>query len=140
MKKLALAFGTILFLSTGSSAHTNNHKVIIENPQEGKVFHVDVEQFNKLVTSDKGTVLDVRTPGEWAEGTIAGAVKIDYYGDDFAKQIQKLDKSKPVFVYCKAGGRSSSAADILKENGFSKVFNLTGGITAWKKAGKKISK
>lgn len=58
-------------------------------------------------------ILDVRTAGEYADGHIPGAVMIDYYKNDFRQQINKLDKSKPVFVYCASGVRSSSAAKSL---------------------------
>ena len=108
--------------------------------QTSVIHDVDVSQFNKLVSSNKGIVLDVRTPEEWAEGTISNPTKINYYDDNFAEQIEKLDKNTPVFVYCKRGGRSSGAAKILEEKGFTKVFNLKGGITAWKEQGLKIEK
>lgn len=108
--------------------------------EEAKIYNVNVDQFAKLVKANKGIVLDVRTPGEWEEGTIADATKINYYDSDFAQQIEKLNKDEPVLVYCKKGGRSAGAAEILKEKGFTKVFNLEGGITAWKEAGKEVNK
>ena len=88
----------------------------------------------------EGTILDVRTPEEWAEGTIPKAEKMNYHDDDFASQVESLDKTKPVYIYCKRGGRSSSAAEILKEKGFKKVYNLDGGITAWNDEGFEIVK
>lgn len=104
------------------------------------ITNVNVNQFKELIVTHGGTILDVRTPEEWAEGTIANAEKIDYYSDNFATDIERLNKSEPVFVYCKKGGRSSSAAEILEENGFTKVYNLDGGITAWIDAGNEILK
>jgi rhodanese-related sulfurtransferase len=65
---------------------------------------------------------------------------MNYNSDDFASQIEKLDKTKPVFVYCKRGGRSAGAAEILKEKGFTKVYNLDGGITAWTEEGQEVVK
>ena len=65
---------------------------------------------------------------------------MNYNDDDFASQVEKLDKTKPVFVYCKRGGRSASAAEILKEKGFTKVYNLDGGITAWIDEGQEVVK
>ncbi len=146
MKNIILVLASILTLVIYSCSNNTNAEIapldeIAALMQQQKVIiNVNVEQFKKLVTSEKGTVLDVRTPGEWAEGTIANAEKIDYYNDNFATEIEKLDKTKPVFVYCKKGGRSSSAAEILKEKGFTKVFNLDGGISAWLDAGQEIVK
>ncbi len=76
-------------------------------------------------------ILDVRTEAETRFGMIEGAVHIDYKGDNFREELNKLDKNKPVLVYCAAGGRSSKTASILKELGFKEVHNLLGGYTAW---------
>lgn len=78
-------------------------------------------------------LVDVRTPGEWREGIIEGAVKIDVTSNSFEKQaINKLDKSKPVYLYCRTGGRSLVAAKILLEKGY-KVYNVEGGYKDWKR-------
>jgi rhodanese-related sulfurtransferase len=84
-------------------------------------------------------LLDVRTPEEFKSGYISGAKNLDYYDDNFAQQIAKLDKTKPVMVYCAKGGRSASAAEQLNQAGFSKVYDLTGGMYAWKAASKKMA-
>lgn len=95
-------------------------------------------EFETLLAKDKSVQLvDVRTPEEYAAGHLEGAKLIDFYLPDFAAQIGKLDKNKPVAVYCAAGGRSGSAADQLTKMGFAKVYDLAGGIRAWKSAGKK---
>lgn len=96
---------------------------------------VNAATFKKLIETKPGQVLDVRTPEEWAEGIISGAIKMNYYDKDFSKQLDKLDKTKPVYVYCKVGGRSGSAAKELEKKGFKLVYNLDGGIKAWDKAG-----
>ncbi|MCB0402985.1 MAG: rhodanese-like domain-containing protein [Flavobacteriales bacterium] len=134
MKKIALLL-MLLPSIMSVSAQTNTTE-----QEETRIFHVNVEQFAKLVDNDKGLILDVRTPGEWADGTIGNATRINYYDRDFADQVDKLDRETPILVYCKAGGRSMSAAEILQEKGFKKVFNLDGGITAWIKAGKNLTK
>ncbi len=102
---------------------------------------LNATEFEKKMTATKEkTILDVRTPGEYSEGHLADAKNIDYYKDDFKQQVSKLDKNKPVFVYCKAGGRSGSATEILTELGFTKIFDLQGGITSWKQANKPVTK
>lgn len=78
-------------------------------------------------------ILDVRTPAEFAEGYIPNAVNIDYYKPDFKTQVARLNKEQTYFVYCKAGGRSASAADIMRKEGFKNVVDLDGGITAWER-------
>ena len=97
---------------------------------------VNVDQFAKLVAKGDGQILDVRTPEEWTGGTIKDATKMNFYDKDFAEQLKKLDKTKPVLVYCKSGGRSGQAAKQMEKMGFTKVYNLTGGMNAWKAKGK----
>ena len=95
--------------------------------------------FEKMLNSDKTVQLvDVRTPDEFRGGHINGAVNYDFYAADFAKKLATLDKKRPVMVYCAAGGRSGSAAGQLKDLGFNKVYDLDGGMGAWREAGKKV--
>ncbi len=81
----------------------------------------------KVKTTKDAQLLDVRTPQEWEMGKIASSKCINYNDATFKQQIEKLDKNKPVFVYCAAGGRSSKAAPILQQAGFKYIYNLTGG-------------
>ena len=136
MKKTIVVLSSVILMSLyacsgNSNANATTQEVI---QQEEIIVDVTVNQFKDLIATE-GTVLDVRTPEEWAEGIIPNAKKMNFHDDDFASQVDHLDKTKPVFVYCKRGGRSASAAEILKEKGFTKVYNLDGGISAWKDAG-----
>ncbi len=81
----------------------------------------------KLKSSNGGQLIDVRTPEEYTEGKIENAQNIDFYANDFKSKIEALDKSKPVFVYCRSGGRSAKAANIFKEAGFKEIYDLQGG-------------
>lgn len=94
--------------------------------------NVNVEAFAKRTESAQ--LLDVRTPGEWSEGIIEGAIMADFYEDSFKSELEKLDKNKPVAVYCKSGGRSGQTMSMMAEMGFKEVYNLDGGIGAWNKA------
>lgn len=97
-------------------------------------------EFEKMLHNKSDIqLLDVRTPQEYASGFIAGARNIDIYDAGFEAQIAKLDKSRPVMVYCAKGGRSASAAEQLKRAGFPEVYDLVGGMEAWKEAGKPVS-
>jgi thioredoxin 1 len=89
----------------------------------------------KIVALAEAAVLDVRTPEECQAGMIDKAQMADISGSGFEEKIKTLDKSKPVFVYCKAGGRSSKAAKRLKEAGFTEVYNLKDGISGWQNEG-----
>lgn len=93
---------------------------------------VSKTEFSQLIKKSGAQLIDVRTPREFSNGSISGAKNIDYNGDSFEKQMKKLDKNKPVLVYCAAGGRSENAAELLKEWGFKEVYDLEGGYNAWK--------
>lgn len=95
-----------------------------------------VAEFETLVKGGKGIILDVRTPKEFSEGHIDGAININYFDKDFADQVAKLDHSKPIYVYCHSGGRSAKAMTIMSGAGFTTIYNLLGGYTAWKAAHK----
>jgi phage shock protein E len=111
------------------------------NRHNKNVVHLSSKDLaKKLETTDDQVLLDVRTPEEFAEGHIPGAINMDYQSDDFAKQIQKLDTASQILVYCRSGKRSAKAADILMENGFRRVSNLENGILEWKSESRSIAK
>ena len=85
------------------------------------------------------TVLDVRTPEEFATGHIAGAVNVNWEGADFATQVKQLDPAKPVLVYCHSGNRSGQAVRVMEQEGFQRIFDLGGGVLAWNAAGQPLT-
>ena len=97
------------------------------------------EVSKKIKSNPTAVILDVRTPEEFAEDHLARAINIDVNSPDFEKQAAKLDKKKPVYVYCLGGVRSKKAAGILKRNGYQAV-SMSGGIKAWKSAGLPVTK
>ena len=77
-------------------------------------------------------ILDVRTAEEFESGYIKGALNLDIRGGaDFLASIEKLDKSKSYFVYCRSGARSGQACQLMSQMGFSALYNLDGGVLAW---------
>jgi phage shock protein E len=80
-------------------------------------------------------ILDVRTPEEFGEGHLDGAIMVDFYQDDFASQIAELDHDQPYLVYCRSGSRSGQTRAIMDELGFTDVADVDGGIIAWTEAG-----
>lgn len=87
----------------------------------------------KLDQTNNAIVLDVRTPQEFAEGFLDHAINVDYNDAGFQSKIDSMDKSKAYFVYCLSGGRSSSAANYMRSHGFKQVYDMKGGLLAWKK-------
>ena len=103
---------------------------------QGKVYEdLDVLEFrDKLQAAPEAVLIDLRTPKEAQKGIIERAEILDYYADNFEEQIGRLDREKPYFLYCAAGGRSGEALEIMKELGFTEVYNLSGGYKGWVKA------
>ena len=95
---------------------------------EVKDISVD-EAYNIVNSGQDYMILDVRTTGEFNEDHIEGAVLIPVL--ELENRLNELPKDKPIIVYCKIGGRSSTAANILMENSFTEIYNMTGGITDW---------
>lgn len=89
----------------------------------------------KIKSTTQPAILDVRSPEEFAGQHIDNAINVDWNGDNFESKISKYDKSKPIFVYCMSGGRSKKAAEKFAELGFSKIYELQGGIMKWNAAG-----
>ncbi len=88
--------------------------------------------YNQLQSDPDAVILDVRTESELSEGFIKHAINIDIYkGQGFIYAIEELDKSKNYYVYCKAGGRSRQACNIMNELGFANTYNLIGGMMEW---------
>lgn len=120
MKKLIIIFATVFttffFYAQGVEKGMHN---------------VDVAQFKAFEKQEKHLLLDVRTPNEYKQGHVEGAKNIDYFDKGFKSELEKLDKKVPVYVYCRSGGRSSKAMQIMKDMGFESVYNLKGGYLAW---------
>ncbi|MGM9814860.1 MAG: rhodanese-like domain-containing protein [Candidatus Aphodosoma sp.] len=120
MKKyLVLLFGVMFFF--GCKAQ-NSVKVLT------------AEEFAAAVKADKkAVVLDVRRPDEFAAGHIEGAVLLNFLDTvSFNAGVEKLDKSKTYYIYCRSGRRSNNAAVILQKKGFT-VFDLGGGFLSWQR-------
>ncbi len=99
------------------------------------IVSVPAPEFEKEIKADSVQLLDVRTPQEYAEGHIDGALNINLQSDDFQKMAEKdLSKDATILVYCRSGRRSMDAAEILTKLGY-KVVNLKGGIIEWKEEG-----
>lgn len=100
------------------------------------VQNVDAKKFKELIAAQDGLLLDVRTPGEYSRGHIAGSTNIDISSSDFASRLNLLQKDKTILVYCLSGSRSNAAANYMSKNGFRKIYNLQQpGLMDWNRQG-----
>lgn len=98
------------------------------------------DEFEKEITTKKDIqILDVRTSGEFFGGHIKNALQADWNNKtEFERRLSFVDKNKPVYVYCLAGGRSAAAADKMRKAGYINVYELSGGTNAWRAANKPL--
>jgi rhodanese-related sulfurtransferase len=89
-------------------------------------------EFDKRMLKRKVTVLDVRTPEEYAEGHLNNAVLVNVMDSAaFVSRVQGLKKNRTYLLYCRSGKRSGKALVMMQEQGFHKLYHMAGGITAW---------
>jgi len=103
-----------------------------------KEFNVNADRFEELLKEKDVVVLDVRSKFEFGGDKIAGAVNASYSGSNFKQYVENLDRSRTYLVYCATGSRSSGACSLMKQLGFTKIYNLSGGIEHWKSNGKPV--
>ena len=101
---------------------------------------ISVQEMREVLQEESVQLIDVRTRNEFATNHIKNAKNIVYQGDDWEAQVAKLDKAKPVYVYCQKGGRSAQCVSLLEEAGFEKVYDLNGGISQWISEGNEVEK
>jgi phage shock protein E len=121
MKKIIAILASVLLLAGCSTSPS--------------AMDLSVSEFSSKVTEAEVVTLDVRTPGEFNEGHIEGAILVDFQSGNFENEIASLDKSKTYAVYCRSGNRSGQAVKVMSEAGFTKLYNLDGGVIDWANAG-----
>jgi rhodanese-related sulfurtransferase len=126
-KKLVYYFALFLSFSCVSQ-NSNSYKTL------------SATEFNTAIAKEKKIqLLDVRTSEEYSTGFIKNSQNMNWFDGDLEKKTLTLDKNKPVYVYCKSGGRSAKACSKLSELGFTKIYNLDGGIDNWNKSKKELT-
>lgn len=103
-----------------------------KNEESSEIKLVSAEEMQTIIEIEDVQLVDVRTPEEYNSGYITNSQNIDFRSPTFDNDILKLDKTKPVLLYCKSGGRSAQCASKLEKAGFVKIYDLDGGITKWK--------
>ena len=108
------------------------------------IVDVTVDQAQKLMQQRAAqkdfVVLDVRTPGEFSEGHLTGAVNVDLLAPDFAARLRALDRGKTYLVYCRTGSRSTKAVHSMEQLGFRSVSHMLSGIVGWENEGLTLSR
>ncbi len=139
MRKLALFLTTLSAIAL-ISCEQGSQVAETDAPAAGPI-DLDGARAAEVLTSDPSiTVLDVRTPEEFAEGHIKGAVNIDFNGDDFEKKIGALDPAKPYLVHCASGGRSGQSLPLFEKLKFNQLYHLSTGFGGWVADGQPVEK
>jgi len=116
-----------------------SEKVVTETPDlTGQIIQdvtVDVEEAYTLIQQNRleptFIIIDVRTPEEFAEGHIEGAINRDFRSENFDGQIDELNRNNKYLIYCKSGNRSRGALEVMVEMDFREVYHLSAGIIKW---------
>jgi len=121
MKKVIATLASVLLLAGCSTSPS--------------AMELSVSEFSSKVAEAGVITLDVRTPGEFNEGHIEGAILVDFQSGNFENEIASFDKSKTYAVYCRSGNRSGQAVKVMSDAGFTDLYNLDGGVIDWASAG-----
>ena len=115
---------------------------INEIVQQSTLVSLNEKEWKTKLQENPGTIIDIRTPDEWADGYIDRADFVNLFDQDFIGQVNKIqaDKNKPLYIYCRLGNRSKEAMRVLNENGYTQIYELNNGIIGWLKEGFKITK
>lgn len=134
MKKiLFLLYAGILTFSSCDSKKESTEVATSFQSAPIAVINLNPSEFQQK--SSMGIIIDVRTTEEIAEGKIAGALELDYFLPSFQTKVDELGKDGEIYLYCAVGSRSREASEMLIQQGFTKVYHLSGGIQAWAQKG-----
>ncbi|WP_442266528.1 rhodanese-like domain-containing protein [Tenacibaculum sp. ZS6-P6] len=107
------------------------------NTQEtSNIIKLNASQLKEYISKEDIQLIDVRTSKEFNQGHITNAKSLDYFSSSFKTELNKLNKEKPIYLYCRSGKRSGKASEICNELGFKKIYDLNGGYLAWSKENK----
>lgn len=110
-----------------------------QSPSDKNVTQLSPKEFQSFLSNDI-QLIDIRTGREFNAEHINNAQNINFLSEDFSNTINKLNKEEPVFIYCRSGKRSGKSVAKFEKAGFTKIYELKGGILNWKSEGFKITK
>jgi len=113
-----------------------------ETIQQSTVVSLNTKEWHDKIQEYPGTIIDIRTPDEWRSGYIENAEFANMFDQDFIYQVNNIkgNKNEPIYIYCRSGNRSKEAMSVLKENGYTHIYELNMGILGWQKEGFTITK
>lgn len=129
--RLMVAVAALLAILTGCSPSTQ---------ATTGVARVDVAEFATIIAEPGVQIIDVRTPEEFADGHINGAVNIPVQQPDFADRVAALDPSATYAVYCRSGNRSQPAVAAMEAAGITRIYELQSGTKGWTAAGQPLTR
>lgn len=101
---------------------------------------LEPQEFKEFLTNNDVLLVDVRTPQEFKSGHIENAANINFLSSDFEQNVQKLDTTKTLVIYCRSGNRSGKSTSVFLNAGFNEVRDLKGGVLNWQKSGLELEK
>lgn len=137
MSRLALIVAALITLAACGGEDTPRESTAIEAATSPDLRVVSVNDAHAAINNapDDLVILDVRTVEEFTDGHIDGAVMLDFYREDFAAELGKLDPDVPYVVYCRSGNRSGQTLALMEGLGFQNVQDVDGGVLAWQDSG-----
>ncbi len=119
--------------TTTETTNADGEKAITTSKQ--KIEKLEAAEFKlKMISLQVYNLVDVRTPQEYAQASIPKSQNINFNADSFEEELGKLERQKPLFIFCKSGGRSARAVKKAKQMGFERIIELDGGMNSWKTA------
>lgn len=131
MKRLVIFLGLVLALFFVSCK---------DKPVSDEIKVISVEEVREALNDGPYQLIDVRTLEEFNEGHLSNAKNICVTDDDFNEKVAKLDRNEPVYLYCRSGVRSARAGEILREMGFTEIYDMDGGILKWEEEAFELKK
>jgi len=132
---LILSSLILISVLSGGWYLSRQNKTLGLKTQTAQVKEISPQEADTLIKNHKDsgnfTIIDVRTPGEFASGHLAEVTNLNYQSSAFGEELEKLDKNNIYLVYCQTGGRSKKVLDIMKGLGFKEVYGMVGGIAQW---------
>ncbi|WP_292892058.1 rhodanese-like domain-containing protein [Nonlabens sp.] len=108
------------------------------NDQPGVINQVSVKEAAKMMEWNQVKIIDVRSKLQFTNKHIKDAINIEVENEDFNNSLDQLDKKEPLLVYCNKGRQSIRCAQILRDKGFTLVYDMQGGISKWEKSGREV--
>jgi uncharacterized repeat protein (TIGR02543 family) len=128
--------GVLLFSLSGMG------NVLPQSLAATEIHDLTAQEANSLIQNNSGSssfvIMDVRTPAEYATGSILNAININFSAGDFSSKLEQMDRDKTYLIYCQTGARSSQAGETMAGMEFTSIYTLDGGLNAWVNAGHPI--